>query len=130
MLSGAQMSNEHKYWWLADQFESYGNGVFEKMTKSKRKTQQRLIRDRYTGNPLTEKEWIEAVKEAEETDYRKTAFRNGLGRFLKSKGFLVFALLIFPPLALLSGCAYNYKSNTSVSGESGSVNASVSSSDG
>lgn len=130
MLSGAQMSNEHKYWWLADRIESYGNGVLEKMTKSKRKTQQLLIRDRYTGNPLTEKEWIEAVKEAEETDYRKTAFRNGLGRFLKSKGFLVFALLIFPPLALLSGCAYNYKSNTSVSGESGSVNAGVSSSDG
>jgi hypothetical protein len=56
MLSGAQMSNEHKYWWLADRIESYGNGVFDKMTKPKRKTQQRLIRDRYNGNPLTEKE--------------------------------------------------------------------------
>ena len=98
------------------------------MTKSNRKAQQRNIKDRYTGNPLTEKEWIEAVKEAAETDYRKTAFRNGLGRFLKSKGFLVFVLLVFPPLALLSGCAYTYISNTSVSGDSGSVNAGVSTS--
>ena len=98
------------------------------MSKSKRKAEQRIIRDRYTGHPLTEKEWMEVVKEAEETDYRKTAFRNGLGRFLKSKGFLVFALLIFPPLALLSGCAYTYNSNTSVSGDSGSVNAGVSTS--
>lgn len=48
------------------------------------------------------------------------------GRFLKSKGFLVFALLVFPPLALLSGCADNYNSNTSVSGDSGSVNEGVS----
>lgn len=77
------------------------------MSKSKRKAQQRIIKDRYTGKPLTENEWIEAVKEAEETDYRKTAFRNGAGRFLKSKGFLVFALLVFPPLALMSGCASN-----------------------
>ena len=98
------------------------------MSKSKRKAQQRIIKDRYTGNPLTEKEWIEAVKEAEDTDYRKTAFRNGLGRFLKSKGFLVFALLVFPPLALLSGCAYTYNSNTSVSGYNGSVNTGVSTS--
>ena len=98
------------------------------MTKSNRKAQQKIIKDRYTGFPLTEKEWVDAVKEAEETDYRKTAFRNGLGRFLKSKGFLVFALLVFPPLALLSGCAYTYNSNTSVSGDSGSVNAGVSTS--
>ena len=89
MLSGAQMSNEHKYWWLADRFESYGNGVFEKMTKFKRKTQQRLIRDRYTGNPLTEKEWIEAVKEAEETDYRKTALKGGLLSWMRERGLLV-----------------------------------------
>ena len=98
------------------------------MSKSKRKAQQRIIKDRYTGKPLTENEWIDAVKEAEETDYKKTAFRNGLGRFLKSKGFLVFALLVFPPLALLNGCAYTYNSNTSVSGDSGSVNAGVSTS--
>ena len=98
------------------------------MSKSKRKAQQRIIKDRYTGTPLTENEWIDAVKEAEETDYKKTAFRNGLGRFLKSKGFLVFALLVFPPLALLSGCAYTYNSNTSVSGDSSSVNAGVSTS--
>jgi len=98
------------------------------MSKSKRKAEQRIIKDRYTGNPLTENEWIEAVKEAEETDYRKTAFRKGLGRFLRSKGLLVFALLVFPPLALLSGRAYNYNSNTSVSGDSGSVNAGVSTS--
>ena len=98
------------------------------MTKSKRKAQQKIIKDRYTGFPLTEKEWVDAVKDAEETDYRKTAFRNGLGRFLKSKGFLVFALLVFPPLALLSGCAYTYNSNTSVTGDSGSVNAGVSTS--
>jgi len=96
------------------------------MTKSNRKAQQRIIKDRYAGNPLTEKEWIKEVKAAEETDYRKTAFRKGLGRFLKSKGFLVFALLVFPPLALLNGCAYTYNSNTSVSGDSGSVNAGVS----
>ena len=96
------------------------------MSKSKRKAAQRIIKDRYAGTPLTENEWIEAVKEAEETDYRKTAFRKGLGRFLRSKGFLVFALLVFPPLALLSGCAYN--SNTSVSRDSGSVNAGVSTS--
>jgi hypothetical protein len=38
------------------------------MSKSKRKAEQRIIKDRYTGTPLTEKEWIEAVKEAEETD--------------------------------------------------------------
>ncbi len=98
------------------------------MTKSNRKAEQQIIKDRYTGKPLTENEWIEAVKEAEETDYRKTAFRNGLDRFLKSKSFLVFALLIFPPLALLSGCAYNYNSNTTIKGDSGSVNAVVSSS--
>jgi hypothetical protein len=63
------------------------------------------------------------VKEAEETDYGKTAFRKGLGLFLESKGFFVFALLVFPPLALLSGCAYDYNSNTSVSGDFGSLNA-------
>jgi len=98
------------------------------MSKSKRKAAQRIIKDRYAGTPLTKNEWIEAVKEAEETDYRKTAFRKGLGRFLRSKGFLVFALLVFPPLALLSGRAYNYNSNTSVSRDSGSVNAGVSTS--
>ena len=98
------------------------------MTKSNRKAEQRIIKDRYTGTPLTENEWIDAVKEAEETDYRKTAFRKGLGRFLRSRGFLVFALLVFPPLALLNGCAYNSNSNTSVSGDRGSVNAGVSTS--
>ena len=54
--------------------------------------------------------------------------KNRLGRFLKSKRFLVFALLVFPPLALLNGCAYTYNSNTSVSGDGGSVNTGVSSS--
>ena len=94
------------------------------MTKSNRKAEQKRLKDARTGQPLTENEWIDAVKEAEETDYRKTAFRKGLGRFLRSKGFLVFALLVFPPLAMLNGCAYN--SNTSVSGDRGSVNAGVS----
>jgi len=95
------------------------------MSKSKRKAAQRIIKDRYTGTPLTENEWIDAVKQAEESDYRKTAFRKGLGRFLRSKGFLVFALLVFPPLALLNGCAYTYNSNTSVSGDSGWVQKKV-----
>ena len=54
--------------------------------------------------------------------------KSRLGRFLKSKGFLVFALLVFPHLALLNGCAYTYNSNTSVSGDGGSVNAGVSTS--
>tara|TARA_X000000950_G_scaffold235480_1_gene285937 strand:- start:398 stop:649 length:252 start_codon:yes stop_codon:yes gene_type:complete len=54
--------------------------------------------------------------------------KSRLDRFLKSKGFIVFALLVFPPLALLNGCAYTYNSNTSVSGDSGSVNAGVSTS--
>jgi hypothetical protein len=94
MLSGAQMSNEHKYWWLVDRIESYGNGVFEKMTKSKRKTQQRIIRDRYTGNPLTEREWIEAVKEAEETDYRKTVLKDGLLKFMRAKDLLSLVFII------------------------------------
>ena len=64
------------------------------MTKSKRKAQQRIIKDRYTGNPLTEKEWIEAVKEAEETDYRKTALKDGLLKFMKAKGLLSLLFLI------------------------------------
>ena len=50
----------------------------------------------------------------------------GAQRFLKSKGFWVFALLVFPPLALLFGCAYNYNSNISVSGDSSPVNEGVS----
>ena len=54
--------------------------------------------------------------------------KSRLSRFLKSKGFIVFALLVFPPLALLNGCAYTYNSNTSVNGDSGSVNAGVSTS--
>ena len=99
------------------------------MSKSKRKAQQRIIKDRYTGNPLTEKEWIEAVKEAEETDYRKTAFRNGLGRFPQIKRVLGFCPTWYSHLwHLLSGCAYTYNSNTSVSGDGGSMNTSVSSS--
>ena len=64
------------------------------MEKTKRKKQQRIIRDRYTGNPLTEKEWIEAVKEAEETDNRKTALKDGLLKFMKTKGLLSLVFLI------------------------------------
>jgi len=48
------------------------------MTKSNRKAHQRIIKDRYTGKPLTEKQWIQAVREAEDTDYRKTALKDGL----------------------------------------------------
>jgi hypothetical protein len=64
------------------------------LSKSKRKAEQRIIRDRYTGNPLIEKEWIEAVKEAEETDYRKTALKDGLLKFMKAKGLLSLVFLI------------------------------------
>ena len=64
------------------------------MSKSQRKAQQRIIKDRYTGTQLTENEWIEAVKEAEETDYRKTALKDGLLKFMKAKGLLSLLFLI------------------------------------
>ena len=73
--------------------ESVSKGRID-LTKSKRKAQQRIIKDRYTGNPLTEKEWIEAVKEAEDTDYRKTALKDGLLKFMKAKGLLSLLFLI------------------------------------
>ena len=64
------------------------------MTKSNRKAQQRIIKDRYAGNPLTEKEWIKEVKEAEETDYRKTALKDRLLKFMRAKGLLSLVFLI------------------------------------
>ena len=64
------------------------------MSKSKRKAAQRIIKGRYTGNPLTEKEWIKEVKAAEENDYRKTALKDGLLKFMRAKDLLSLVFLI------------------------------------
>ena len=101
------------------------------MDKSNRKIERKRLKNARAGQPLTQEQFADLVNAYEVENRQETqvsAYKDGLGRFLKSKGFLVFALLVFPPLALLSGCAYTYNSNTSASGESGSVNTSVSSS--
>ena len=98
------------------------------MTASNRKAEQKQLKNERAGQPLTQKQFADLVNAYEVENRQETqvsAYKDGLGHFLMSKGFLVFALFIFPPLALLSGCAYTYNSNTSVSGDSGSVNAGV-----
>ena len=53
------------------------------MTKSIRKKHHKLLRDAKTGNPLTQEEWIAETKRVEETDYRKTALKEGLLKFMQ-----------------------------------------------
>jgi len=101
------------------------------MTKSNRKADQQRLKDARTGQPLTQKQFADLVNAYEVENRQETqvsTYKDGLGRLLKSKGFLVFVLLVFPPLALLSGCAYTYNSNTTIKGDSGSVDAGVSTS--
>ena len=72
------------------------------MSKSKRKAEQRIIKDRYRGTPLTQDEWIAETKRVEETDYRKTALKDGLLSWMRDKGILVVSILLFPPLAVFA----------------------------
>ena len=53
------------------------------MTKSIRKKHHKLLRDARTGTPLTQNEWIAETKRIEETDYRKTALKEGLLSWMK-----------------------------------------------
>ena len=98
------------------------------MTASNRKAEQKRLKNERAGQPLTQEQFADLVNAYEVENRQETqvsAYKDGLGRFLKSKGFLVFALFVFPPLALLNGCAYTYNSNTSVSGDSGWVQKKV-----
>lgn len=75
------------------------------MTKSNRKAERKRLKDDRTGKPLTQKQFADSVNAYEVENRQETqvsAYKNGLGRFLKSKGLLVFALLLFPPLAVSS----------------------------
>jgi dihydrodipicolinate reductase len=64
------------------------------LTKSKRKKHHKLLRDARTGTPLTQQEWIAETKRVEETDYRKTALKDGLLKFMRAKGLLSLVFLI------------------------------------
>jgi hypothetical protein len=75
------------------------------MTKSNRKREQKRLRDARTGQPLTQKQFADLVNAYEVENRQETqvsAYKDGLGRFLKSKELLVLALLLFPPLAVFA----------------------------
>ena len=72
------------------------------MSKSKRKAEQRIIQNRYRGTPLTQEEWIAETKSVEETDYRKTALKDGLLSWMRDKGILVVPLLLLLPFDIFS----------------------------
>lgn len=75
------------------------------MTKSNRKVEQKRQKNARTGKPLTQKQFADLVNAYEVENRQETqvsAYKNGLGRFLKSKGLLVFALLLFPPLTVFA----------------------------
>jgi hypothetical protein len=75
------------------------------MTASNRKAEQKRQKDARTGQPLTQEQFADLVNAYEVENRQETqvsAYRDGLGRFLKSKGLLVLALLLFPPLAVFA----------------------------
>jgi len=84
--------------------ESVSKGRID-LTKSKRKKHHKLLRDARTGTPLTQKQFADLVNAYEVENRQETqvsAYKDGLGRFLKSKGLVVLALLLFPPLAVFA----------------------------
>ena len=101
------------------------------VSKTNRKAEHKRQKDAYTGRPLTQKQFADLVNAYEVENRQETqvsAYKGGLGEFFKKNGLVVLVLLFSPPLALLSGCAYNYNSNRTIKGDSGSVNAGVSTS--
>lgn len=75
------------------------------MTASNRKAEQKRLKNERAGQPLTQEQFADLVNAYEVENRQKTqvsAYKNGLGRFLKSKELLVFALLLFPPLAVFA----------------------------
>lgn len=62
------------------------------MDKSNRKAEQKRLKDARTGQPLTQKQFTDLVNAYEVENRQETqvsAHKDGLGRFLKSKGLLV-----------------------------------------
>lgn len=75
------------------------------MTKSYRKAEQKRLKDARTGQPLAQKQFADLINAYEVENRQETqvsAYKDGLGRFLKSKGLVVLALLLFPPLAVFA----------------------------
>ena len=75
------------------------------MTASNRKAEQKRLKDARTGQPLTQKQFTDLVNAYEVENRQETqvsAYKDGLGRFLKSKALLVLALLLFPPLTVFA----------------------------
>ena len=75
------------------------------MTKLGRKTRQEQLRDAQTGQPLTQKQFADLVNANEVENRQETqvsAYKNGLGEFLKKNGLVVLVLLVFPPLAVFA----------------------------
>ena len=77
----------------------------EHMDKSNRKIERKRLKDALTGKPLTQKQFADLVNAYEVENRQETqvsAYKDGLGRFVKSKGLLVLALLLFPPLTVFA----------------------------
>ena len=75
------------------------------MEKSNRKAEQKGLKDARTGQPLTQRQFSDLVNAYEVENRQETqvsAYKDGLGRFLKSKGLLVLALLLFSPLTVVA----------------------------
>ena len=75
------------------------------MTKSNRKAEQKRLKDARTGQPLTQKQFADLINAYEVENRQETqvsAYKDGLGRFLTTKAVVVFALLLFPSLAVFA----------------------------